>query len=132
MRSIEGRKADTDLSPRVRRRRADYSHDRTGTGTRRVRDLVRAGISILNSSRARARPARKGRATVVRRDSEQPQPDGWAEGAQHERALTMKVCPRCNGRGWIGDDECPDCNGSGRVEDDEQEPAPIREPDPDE
>jgi DnaJ-class molecular chaperone len=44
----------------------------------------------------------------------------------------MKVCPRCNGRGWVADDEdCPDCNGTGQVEDDEQEPAPIREPDND-
>jgi len=44
----------------------------------------------------------------------------------------MKVCPHCNGRGWIDDGEdCPDCNGTGQVEDDEQEPAPIREPDAD-
>jgi len=44
----------------------------------------------------------------------------------------MKVCPRCNGRGWVNDGEdCPDCNGTGLVEDDEQEPAPIREPDHD-
>jgi hypothetical protein len=49
------------------------------------------------------------------------------------RVLAMKVCPRCNGRGWIGDgDDCPDCDGTGQVEDDEQEPAPIREPAPDE
>jgi DnaJ-class molecular chaperone len=44
----------------------------------------------------------------------------------------MKVCPHCNGRGWVNDGEdCPDCNGTGQVEDDEQEPAPIREPDSD-
>jgi DnaJ-class molecular chaperone len=44
----------------------------------------------------------------------------------------MKVCPHCNGRGWIdGGEDCPDCNGSGQFEDDEQEPAPIREPDGD-
>jgi DnaJ-class molecular chaperone len=44
----------------------------------------------------------------------------------------MKPCPHCNGRGWVGDGEdCPECNGTGQVEDDEQEPAPIREPDPD-
>jgi DnaJ-class molecular chaperone len=31
----------------------------------------------------------------------------------------MKVCPHCNGRGWINDGEdCPDCNGSGQVGDD--------------
>ena len=49
------------------------------------------------------------------------------------KVSAMKVCPRCNGRGWIGDgDDCPDCNGTGQVEDDEQEPAPIREPAPDE
>jgi DnaJ-class molecular chaperone len=48
------------------------------------------------------------------------------------KVLAMKVCPRCNGRGWIDDGEdCPDCNGTGQVEDDEQEPAPIREPDRD-
>jgi DnaJ-class molecular chaperone len=66
-------------------------------------------------------------AAVVRGAMSNP---GWTEGARHERALTMQVCPRCNGRGWIGDgDDCPDCNGTGQVEDDEQEPAPIREPD---
>jgi DnaJ-class molecular chaperone len=44
----------------------------------------------------------------------------------------MKICLRCNGRGWLNDGEdCPDCNGSGQVEEDEQEPAPIREPDGD-
>ena len=39
----------------------------------------------------------------------------------------MKVCPHCNGRGWVDDpnEECPDCNGTGQVEDDEQEPARI-------
>jgi DnaJ-class molecular chaperone len=44
----------------------------------------------------------------------------------------MKICPHCNGRGWLGGDEdrCPECNGTGQVEDDDQEPAPIREPDP--
>jgi DnaJ-class molecular chaperone len=43
----------------------------------------------------------------------------------------MKVCPHCNGRGWVDDpnEECPDCNGTGQVDDDEQEPAHIREPD---
>jgi DnaJ-class molecular chaperone len=56
-----------------------------------------------------------------------------AEGTQHERRWPMKVCPRCNGRGWIDDGEdCPDCNGTGQVKDDEQEPAPIRDTDPDE
>jgi RecJ-like exonuclease len=56
------------------------------------------------------------------------------ERARHtsKKALPMKVCPRCNGRGWIDDGEdCPDCNGTGQVEDDGQEPAPIREPDRD-
>ena len=33
----------------------------------------------------------------------------------------MKVCPHCNGRGWV----------NGQIEDDEQEPAQIREPDGD-
>jgi DnaJ-class molecular chaperone len=43
----------------------------------------------------------------------------------------MKVCPHCNGRGWVDDrsEDCPDCNGTGQVEEDEQEPAEIREPD---
>jgi DnaJ-class molecular chaperone len=45
----------------------------------------------------------------------------------------MKTCPHCNGLGWVGDGEdCPECNGTGQVEDNDQEPAPIREPDPDE
>jgi DnaJ-class molecular chaperone len=44
----------------------------------------------------------------------------------------MKVCPHCNGRGWVNDGEdCPDCNGSGQVGDDEEEPAQIPEPDGD-
>jgi DnaJ-class molecular chaperone len=44
----------------------------------------------------------------------------------------MKICQHCNGRGWLGSDEdrCPECNRTGQVEDDDQEPAPIREPDP--
>ena len=50
------------------------------------------------------------------------------------KGTAMKVCPHCNGRGWVDDpnEECPDCNGTGQVEDDEQEPAHIREPDADE
>ena len=43
----------------------------------------------------------------------------------------MKICPHCNGRGWVGDNEdrCPECNGTGQVEDDDEGPALIREPD---
>ena len=53
--------------------------------------------------------------------------------SSREKVLAMKVCPRCNGRGWIDDpnEECPDCNGTGQVENDEQEPAHMREPDGD-
>ena len=45
----------------------------------------------------------------------------------------MKICPHCNGRGWVGDseDRCLECNGTGQVEDDDPGPAPIREPDGD-
>ena len=45
----------------------------------------------------------------------------------------MKICPHCNGRGWVGDNEdrCPECNGTGQVDDDDEGPAPIRELDGD-
>ena len=39
----------------------------------------------------------------------------------------MKICPHCNGRGWVGDNEdhCPECNGTGQVEDDDEGPALV-------